>query len=79
MNQEIPFPNREAGYVCKCCGSFCKLYRRKLNSNMALVLCTLLKNKVNGFVHLENFMSENGYKRCGDASYLGNYTHLHAA
>ena len=33
---------KDEGVTCRCCGQFCKLYRRKLNSNMAAFLCRLV-------------------------------------
>lgn len=65
---ELTFPDRERGFVCQYCGSYCKLYKRSFNSNMALALTVLYKS--NGFVHLEDEMAKRGFKRCGDASYL---------
>ena len=61
------------GYFCECCGMFIKKYFRSFNSNMALALIALYKNKDKGYVHIENTLAEMGYKRCGDASYLQHY------
>lgn len=65
--------DKREGYTCSCCGQFVKLYARSINSNMGIALICLYKNRDKGFVHLENLMSEQGYKRCGDASYLRHY------
>jgi len=67
------FPDPDKGYKCSCCGQLVKRYFRKFNSNMALALIILYRNKDKGFIHLENTMKELGYKRCGDASYLRHY------
>lgn len=64
----ITFPDREKGFTCPCCSQYVRLYKRSFNSNMGLALTFLYKS--NGFVHLEDEMAKNGYKRCGDASYL---------
>lgn len=69
----ISFPDADKGYTCPCCGSFVKTYHRSFNSNMGVALIVLYHNKQLGFVHLENLLSEKGYKRCGDASYLKHY------
>jgi hypothetical protein len=66
-------PDADKGYKCSCCGQYVKRYFRKFNSNMALALIILYRNKDKGFIHLENTMKELGYKRCGDASYLRHY------
>jgi len=68
------FPDKSVGYTCQCCGQFVKQYKRHFNSNMGLAMLMLYKHRDKGFVHLENLMSENGYKRCGDASYLRHYS-----
>ena len=65
--------NKREGYTCGCCGQFVKQYSRHFNSNMGLAILMLYKHKDKGFVHIENLMVENGYKRCGDASYLRHY------
>lgn len=70
--------DKREGYTCNCCGQFVKLYARSINSNMGLALLILYRNKEKGFVHLENLMSEQGYKRCGDASYLRHYQLIEA-
>lgn len=69
------FPlNRREGYKCECCNQFVKLYSRHFNCNMALALIFLYKKKNEGFIHLENSMVANGFKRCGDASYMLHYS-----
>ncbi len=70
---QITFPDKMKGYECPCCGQFVKVYCRSFNSNMGVALLVLYRNKEKGFVHLENLLTEQGYKRCGDASYLRHY------
>lgn len=68
------FPlDKNKGYTCECCGQFVKVYTRSFNSNMSLALLCLYQHKEKGFVHLEKLLSDNGYQRCGDASYLRHY------
>lgn len=61
------------GYTCQCCGSYIKLYRRSFNSNMSVALLALYKHTNGEFVKVEKFLSEHGYQRCGDFSYLRHY------
>lgn len=65
--------DKDKGYYCSCCKMFVKRYTRSFNANMALALIVLYRNKDKGFVHLENLMTEKGYKRSGDAAYLRHY------
>ena len=58
---------------CECCGHIRFTYTRKFNSNMAVTLLALYKHNVNGYVKVEEFLLEHGYKRCGDFSYLVHY------
>lgn len=62
--------NADKGFVCPHCGSFCKRYYRKLNSNMCVVMIALFRKKKFGFVKIEEFMRVGGYKRSGDFPYL---------
>ena len=41
--QQYILSNRAMGVNCPCCNQFCKLYRRKLNSNMARFLISLFE------------------------------------
>lgn len=58
---------------CPCCGHQSIVYRRSLNSNMALSLLVLLKSGNTGWVHMEELLRNKDYKRCGDFSYLVHY------
>lgn len=69
----LTFPDRNKGYICPCCNQFVKTYTRSFNSNMAVALLFLYRKRDKGFIHLENSMKEDGYKRCGDSSYLRHY------
>lgn len=70
--------DKREGYICPHCTQYVKLYSRSFNSNMACALIALYKHREKGFVHLENLMREQGYKRCGDASYLRHYQLIEA-
>ena len=47
---------RIAGFRCKCCGQYCKIYTRKINSSMAAVLLLLWKHAKTDYIHVENFL-----------------------
>lgn len=64
---------KSSGYVCSCCGQYVKEYTRSFNCNMALLLIRLYKHQKTGWVHIEKFLAENGYSRCGDFSYMTHY------
>lgn len=72
-------PDPDKGYCCPTCGQLCKRYYRSFNSNMALSLIFLYKFRKHGFIKIEELMRINGYKRCGDASYLRHYKLIEAA
>ena len=65
--------NWNKGFTCPKCGSYCKQYTRRFNSNMSRALIELCKLNTREYVHLENLMRSKGYKRCGDASFLQHY------
>lgn len=66
----------DKGFKCPHCGAFCKRYTRSFNSNMALALLLLYKFNIRGFVKVEDFLIQQGRKRCGDFSYLVHYGFL---
>lgn len=78
MQNAINFPDKNKGYTCPCCDQFVKAYIRSFNSNMAVALLVLYKNRNKGFVHLETLLTESGHKRCGDASYLRHFKLIEA-
>jgi hypothetical protein len=75
---ELRFPDVNKGFTCNCCGSFVKIYKRRMNSNMALCLIALYRNQKNEFVKVEDYLIKNGYQRCGDFSYLRHYGFIEA-
>ena len=50
-----------------------KVYKRKINSNMALALIVMYRYSHGGFVHMENLIADAGHNRCGDATYLQHF------
>jgi hypothetical protein len=50
--------NLRVGARCPCCGQYCKLYRRKLNSTMcyALLLIYHASRAGSGWIHVPEFM-----------------------
>ncbi len=73
MQPELIYPDRMVGYNCPCCGRFSKVYRRTFNANMSVAILLLYRLRDKGFIHVENTLSEFGYKRCGDFTYLKWY------
>ena len=70
---------KDKGYYCPCCQQYCKRYTRNFNSNMALVIAALHKRQVFSFVHIERWLQVEGFKRCGDFSYLTHFGLLEKA
>jgi hypothetical protein len=50
----------DKGFTCPSCGSFVKLYKRPINSSMAIVLILMYKANRKGFFHVEQFLKEIG-------------------
>ena len=49
------------GATCPCCGQFVKLYKRSLNSSMAVALLLIhkhyMRNPGDGFIHVPSYLS----------------------
>lgn len=73
QQSEITYPDPIKGFYCACCGGYVKIYRRSFNSNMGLSLIALYRHTKGEFVKVEDFLTKNGYQRCGDFSYLRHY------
>lgn len=60
MELQFDFPAtvdpRIKGFKCPHCNQFVKLYVRKLNSSMALVLLLLWKSGKTDFIHVEDYL-----------------------
>lgn len=74
MQQELIFPDARKGYSCPCCNSFIKTYARRFNVNMSLALLLMYRKKEKGFIKVEDVLLSEGYKRCGDFTYLRHYS-----
>lgn len=79
-NQTELFNEKPKMVKCNCCGHVSIEYHRSYNSNMALALLLLynqtLFKQPGSYVHMEDLILKNGYKRCGDFSYLVKYGHI---
>ncbi len=75
---ELPFnaATRDKGYHCEHCGAFVKTYKRKFNSGMAYCLLLLYKSGIRDWLHVENWLIENGHSRIGDFHKLTFYNFL---
>ena len=56
--------------ICECCGRASKVYRRKLNSGMALAICWWLVRHGNQFAHISDGDSSVVLRRGGDFAKL---------
>ena len=49
----------EDGCICPCCHQHVQLYKRKLNSGMAITLLRMYKHfKVGAYYHVKDFLKE---------------------
>ena len=62
----------EGSNSCECCGGNIRVYRRKLNSGMARVLCWLVANRMGEWTHIAKIPAEidRGHE-IGRLSYWG--------
>lgn len=60
MQSEINFPDKNTGYICSCCGQFVKVYHRRLNSSMAMVLILIYRSGKLDYFHVENWLKSIG-------------------
>jgi hypothetical protein len=74
--QEVRIGLKE-GVECPCCGQLARLYRRKLNSQMARFLCRLFAATIDNpraeWFHVRDFLEETGHKASSDGSYLAHW------
>ena len=61
--------NFEKGTECPCCGQFVKLYKRKLNSGMAITLIRIF-NRGSDWVNVKEFLRQNKFKNSHDWTLL---------
>jgi len=50
--------SEEGSRKCRCCGSNIRVYRRKLNSGMARVLCWFVANRMGEWTHIAKIPAE---------------------
>jgi hypothetical protein len=68
--------NFEKGVDCPCCGQFVKLYKRKLNSGMAITLLRIFNESINEddkWIPVKEFLRENKYKNSHDWTLLKHW------
>ena len=68
----------EKGVECPCCGQYVKLYRRKLNSQMALFLIRLYRITERAgteYHHVRDFL-DAGHKASSDGTYLRHWGYI---
>lgn len=63
------------GVACPCCNQFVKLYKRKLNSGMAITLIRLFRHYgiSKDFVNVKDFLRENKYSNSHDWTLLKHW------
>lgn len=65
--------NFDKGENCPCCGQFVKLYKRKLNSGMAITLIRVYKAHGLSWVNVKDFLRENKHKNTHDWTLLRHW------
>ena len=63
----------EKGIKCPCCDQFVKMYKRKLNSGMALTLIRIYRYAPFGWIHVKNFLREHKYRDNQDWTRMANW------
>jgi len=64
------------GSHCECCGQFVKLYKRKLNSGMAITLYQIWKYNKFSYVNVKSFLREQGFQNNHDWTLLRHWGFL---
>jgi len=78
FNVEEELPKKTTTVKCGCCGVNSTTYVRKINCNMVLACICLYRFGNGKYCHVDELLRTNGYKRCGDFSYLRFYGILQA-
>jgi hypothetical protein len=68
--------NFEKGVDCPCCGQFVKLYKRKLNSGMAITILRIYNESIDDFgkwIPVKEFLRINKYKNSHDWTLLKHW------
>ena len=66
--------NREKGIKCPCCNQFVKLYKRKLNSGMAITLIRMYNHNKFGWISVKDFLRRYSLKNNHDWTLLRHWT-----
>lgn len=64
------FAQIDKGTTCPCCEQFVKLYKRKLNSGMAITLIRVYKANGRAWTNVKDFLRENKYTNSHDWTLL---------
>ena len=65
--------NFAKGVFCPCCNQFVKLYKRKLNSGMAITLIRMYKHNPYGWINVKDYLRENSFRNNHDWTLLGHW------
>jgi hypothetical protein len=65
--------NYEKGCDCPACGQFVKLYRRKLNSGMAVTLLRMHQYDRRGWINVKDFLRQNKFRNNHDWTLLRHW------
>ena len=60
----------DKGVSCPCCGQFVKLYKRKLNSGMAITLIRIYSDNGKAWVNVKDFLRKKRYTNSHDWTLL---------
>ena len=62
--------NLEDGVICPCCNQFAKIYKRKLNSGMAITLIRIYNGVGVDWIHVKDFLRSNKFSNSHDWTLL---------
>lgn len=65
--------HKPKGVECPCCGQLVKLYKRKLNSGMAVTLIRIYQHHGINNVNVKEFLLKNGFKNNHDWTLLRHW------
>ena len=64
------FDQMDKGTICPCCGQFVKLYKRKLNSGMAITLIRVYKGNGREWTNIKDFLRKEKHTNSHDWTLL---------
>jgi len=65
--------NSEKGCICPCCNQIVKLYKRKLNSGMALTLIRMYQHSIDDWINVKSFLKDNKFSNNHDWTLLRHW------